>query len=187
MNLPNSITVTRLILIPVFIALFYVDFSGHYIIAAAVFAVAAFTDFLDGYLARKLDLVTDLGKFLDASADKVLVLAALVIMIDAKVVPIVWGGVLTSVVLAREIMVSCLRMVAASKNLVLAADIFGKIKTVLQDVGIIVAIVAAGLNIDVVTYIGYALLSASVLMTVVSGVRYFIVNRKVFSEENNER
>ena len=186
MNLPNSITVIRLLLIPVFIALFYIEFSGHYFVAAALFAVAAFTDYLDGYFARKLNLVTDLGKFLDASADKVLVLAALVIMIDAKVVPPVWGGALTAVILAREIMVSCLRMVAASKNVVLAADIFGKIKTVLQDVGIIVAIVAAGLNIDVVTYIGYAILSASVIMTIVSGVRYFIVNRKVLVKDKNE-
>ena len=83
-------------------------------------------------------------------------------------------------------MVSCLRMVAASKNVVLAADIFGKIKTVLQDVGIIVAIVAAGLSIDVVTYIGYAILSASVIMTIVSGVRYFIVNRKVLVKDKDE-
>ena len=83
-------------------------------------------------------------------------------------------------------MVSCLRMVAASKNVVLAADIFGKIKTVLQDVGIIVAIVAAGLSIDVVTYIGYAILSASVIMTIVSGVRYFIVNRQVLVKDKDE-
>ena len=179
MNLPNGITLTRLLLIPVFIAVFYIVFPFHYYVAAAVFAVAAFTDFLDGFLARKLNLVTNLGKFLDASADKVLVLSALVVIIDSAIFPKVLGGVLVSVILAREIMISCLRMVAAAKNVVMAADIFGKIKTVLQDLAIIVIIVAAGLDVAAVTITGVVLLSLSVVMTIVSGVRYFIVNRQV--------
>ena len=179
MNLPNTITIIRLCLIPVFIAIFYIDFAFHYYVAAAVFAIAALTDYLDGYFARKLDLVTDLGKFMDASADKVLVLAALVVIVDAGILPVVLGGVFTSIIIAREIMVSCLRMIAASKSVVLAADVFGKIKTVLQDIAIIVVIVAAGLAIEAVTITGIVILSASVVMTIVSGLRYFIVNRHV--------
>ncbi|MBO7526018.1 MAG: CDP-diacylglycerol--glycerol-3-phosphate 3-phosphatidyltransferase [Clostridia bacterium] len=143
MNLPNKISTLRLLLIPVFAAVFYVGFTGHYIVAACVFALAAFTDFLDGYIARKYDLVTDLGKFLDSSADKVLVLAALVFILDANLFPVViLGGVMTALILAREIMISCLRMIAAAKRVVIAADKLGKIKTVLQDVALIILIVS---------------------------------------------
>ena len=78
MNLPNKLTLGRLILIPFFIVAFYLNFTGHYLVALGIFALAAFTDFLDGYIARKYNLVTDLGKFLDPIADKVLVLSALV-------------------------------------------------------------------------------------------------------------
>ena len=81
MNLPNKLTLSRIILIPFFIAAFYAPFTGHYFVALAIFAIASFTDFLDGKIARKYNLITDLGKFLDPIADKVLVTSALVIMV----------------------------------------------------------------------------------------------------------
>ena len=182
MNLPNKISTLRLLLIPVFAVLFYVDFTGHYIVAACVFALAAFTDFLDGYIARKYDLVTDLGKFLDSSADKVLVLAALVFILDADLFPIgVLGGALTALILAREIMISCLRMIAAAKKVVIAADKLGKVKTVLQDVALVVLIMAGGTDAAWLKWVGAAILGASVVMAVVSGVHYVIKYRFILT------
>ena len=188
MNLPNKLSVLRLILIPVFIAVFYVDFPYHYLVACVVFAISAFTDFLDGYLARKYNLITDLGKFLDSSADKVLVLSALVIITDANVLPRALCGIGVSIILAREILISCLRMVAASKGLVMAADKFGKIKTLFQDLTIIVVIIYAqfaGASLGNVLYISsIVLFAASTLLTIASGLNYFIRNKKTLSTIN---
>lgn len=181
MNLPNKISTLRLILIPVFALLFYIDFSGHFIAAAAVFAVAAFTDFLDGYVARKYDLVTDLGKFLDSSADKVLVLSALVLLLDKGLIPEIFGGVMTSLILAREIMISCLRMIAAAKNEVIQADKLGKIKTLLQDVALVILIVAGGVRAAWLLWTGVGLLALSVVMAVVSGFHYLVKYRYVLT------
>ena len=182
MNVPNKISTLRLLLIPVFAAVFYVGFTGHYIVAACVFALAAFTDFLDGYIARKYDLVTDLGKFLDSSADKVLVLAALVFILDANLFPVViLGGVMTALILAREIMISCLRMIAAAKRVVIAADKLGKIKTVLQDVALIILIVSGGFDLMWLSWAGAAMLGVSVVMAVVSGVHYVVKYRFILT------
>ena len=187
MNLPNKISTVRLLLIPVFAAVFYIEFTGHYFIAAAVFALAAFTDFLDGYIARKYKLVTDLGKFLDSSADKVLVLSALAFLLDADFFPIkVVGGVMTALILAREIMISCLRMIAASKKVVIAADKLGKFKTVLQDVSLVALIAAGGTSAEWLSFAGTAVLALSVIMAVVSGVHYLVVYRGVLTTESKK-
>lgn len=139
MNLPNKLTLTRIILIPFFIAAIYVPFTGHYFVALAIFALASLTDFFDGKIARKYNLVTDLGKFLDPIADKVLVLSALVVMlgdIDFNVFShtlgntgMILGGVGVVIILARELTISSLRMMAAKKGIVLAAEYIGKVKT----------------------------------------------------------
>ena len=149
MNLPNRITLSRIFLIPVFIVVFFLDVIPHgynYIAAAAVFGVASFTDFLDGHIARKRGLVTNLGKFLDPIADKVLVSTALILMLvrGAEIFQVLWAqdwvliaaGCCVAVILARELIVSGFRMVAASAGLVLAADKIGKFKTVFQDIAI---------------------------------------------------
>ena len=154
MNLPNKLTVSRVVMIPVFIVFFYVNFKGHYLAALAVFCLACLTDFLDGKIARKYNLVTDLGKFLDPIADKVLVLSALVVMLTAPRFftfklgswAIIAAGCGVAVILAREIIVSGFRMVAAGKGTVIAADIFGKYKTVTQDIAIVVLLAGAGLR-----------------------------------------
>ena len=141
MNLPNKLTISRMCMIPVFIALFYIRFPYHYFVALA------------GKIARKYNLVTNLGKFLDPIADKVLVLSALVIVLtvpefirafftDAGLIAMGCG---VAVILAREIIVSGFRMVAASSGAVIAADIFGKYKTVFQDISVVLMIVGAGL------------------------------------------
>lgn len=197
MNLPNKLTLLRLILIPFFIAAFYLGFfAGHYFVALGIFVVASLTDFLDGYIARKYNMVTDLGKFLDPIADKVLVLAGLIVLIadpyDTNVfgrigiIGIIYGGVGVSIIMAREMVVSSLRMMAAKKGIVLAAEMTGKVKTFFTDVTIIVLLLAGDLlnfapDVGVVfDYIGLACFGISVLLTIISGCSYLIKNKEVF-------
>lgn len=183
MNLPNKITIVRIAMIPIFVAVYYVTAIPHnFMIAAIIFAVAAFTDFLDGYVARKYNMVTDMGKFLDPIADKVLVLTALVLMLTNGMLSPVFGGICVSLIIAREMIVASLRMLSASKQVVIAADKLGKIKTVLQDVSIFIIIFAFDLvSSDHVLYIiGLIIFALSMVMTVISGVSYVYKNRKVF-------
>lgn len=189
MNLPNKITLSRIALIPIFVTLYYFTFIPHNLLySVIVFAIASFTDFLDGYIARKYNLVTDLGKFLDPIADKVLVLIAFMLMltnVNGGVLYVVSGGIGVSIIITRELIVSSFRMVAASKNMVIAADKLGKIKTVSQDVSIVVLLVSKSFACDFCTYlfyVGYAIFIFSVLMTVISGVSYVYKNRKVITE-----
>lgn len=197
MNLPNKLTLLRLILIPFFIAAFYLGFfAGHYFVALGIFVVASLTDFLDGYIARKYDMVTDLGKFLDPIADKVLVLAGLIVLIADPyetnvfgrigIIGIIYGGVGVSIIMAREMVVSSLRMMAAKKGIVLAAEMTGKIKTFFTDVTIIVLLLAGDLlnfapEVGIVfDYIGLVCFGISVLLTIISGCSYLIKNKEVF-------
>ncbi len=197
MNLPNKLTLLRLILIPFFIMAFYLGFfAGHYFVALGIFVVASLTDFLDGYIARKYNMVTDLGKFLDPIADKVLVLAGLIVLIADPyetnvfgrigIIGIIYGGVGVSIIMAREMVVSSLRMMAAKKGIVLAAEMTGKVKTFFTDVTIIVLLLAGDLlnfapDVGVVfDYIGLACFGISVLLTIISGCSYLIKNKEVF-------
>ena len=198
MNLPNKLTMGRLILIPIFVLFFYLDFTGHYLVSLGIFAIASFTDFLDGYIARKYNLVTDLGKFLDPIADKVLVLVALTVIIaDPKFTNLffqhgsfgfIFGGIGISVILAREMAVSSLRMMAAKNGKVLAADKSGKIKTFFTDVTIIVLLFAGDFLTlapkfgKIVDTIGLVCFAISVLLTIVSGISYLVRNKEVFKE-----
>lgn len=197
MNLPNKLTLLRLILIPFFITAFYFGFfAGHYFVALGIFVVASLTDFLDGYIARKYNMVTDLGKFLDPIADKVLVLAGLIVLIADPyetnvfgrigIIGIIYGGVGVSIIMAREMVVSSLRMMAAKKGIVLAAEMTGKVKTFFTDVTIIVLLLAGDLlnfapDVGVVfDYIGLVCFGISVLLTIISGCSYLIKNKEVF-------
>ena len=153
-----------------------------------VFALAAFTDFLDGYIARKNNLVTNLGKFLDPIADKVLVSTALIIMLvpACGVTILPWyASIAVAVILGRELIVSGFRIVAASKNLVLAADKSGKIKTFIQDVAILVLLVGADINpvtYSVVNLVGLCLLGGATILTIYSGIEYLIKNKQVLKD-----
>lgn len=197
MNLPNKLTLLRLILIPFFITAFYLGFfAWHYFVALGIFVVASLTDFLDGYIARKYNMVTDLGKFLDPIADKVLVLAGLIVLIADPyetnvfgrigIIGIIYGGVGVSIIMAREMVVSSLRMMAAKKGIVLAAEMTGKVKTFFTDVTIIVLLLAGDLlnfapDVGVVfDYIGLICFGISVLLTIISGCSYLIKNKEVF-------
>ena len=187
MNLPNKLSLLRLLMIPVFTAIFFIPaIPYNYLISAIIFALAAITDFLDGYIARKYNLVTNLGKFLDPIADKVLVSTALiVILVDPANVQAIlppYGAIAVAIILARELIISGFRMVAASKGTVLAADKSGKIKTFFQDIAIVVLLVGADLNpglYSVTNIIGLALLGVATVLTIVSGIEYIVKNPTV--------
>ncbi len=194
MNLPNKLTILRLIMIPLFVVVFYVTaIPYNYLISAAIFALAAFTDFLDGHIARKYNIVTDLGKFLDPIADKVLVSTALIIMLvpfSGDVILPWYGGIAVAVILARELIISGFRMVAASKGAVLAADKAGKIKTFVQDVAIIILLAGASVNYglySVMNVIGLCTLGIATVLTIISGTECLIKNRAVLYSNESDK
>lgn len=189
MNLPTKLTFARIILIPFFIAVFFIEaIPYNRFIATGIFMLASFTDYLDGYLARKNNMVTNLGKFLDPIADKMLVSCALIgIALDGSVLQI-YVAVCAMVILCRELMISGFRIVASSKNVILAADKLGKIKTVLQMAALIVLLPFAdiyGLHAftgELFLYIGFGILSLATIMTIVSGVHYILKNKEVLKD-----
>ncbi len=134
MNLPNKLTVLRMVMVPFFVLALLWPFPHHYLIALALFGIASYTDHLDGKLARKYHQITDFGKFMDPLADKILVISALVCFVSLGLCD-VW---LVLLIIAREFMVTSIRLVAAGKGTVIAANNWGKIKTVSQIVAICV-------------------------------------------------
>ncbi len=190
MNLPNKLTLLRIILIPVFTAIYFISaLPCNFLIAAIIFVLAACTDFLDGYIARKYNLVTDLGKFLDPIADKVLVSTALIIMLvpvgETVILPS-YAAVAVAIILARELIISGFRMVAANKGMVVAADWSGKIKTFVQDIAI--AVLLAGASLDAGLYsvtnlIGLVALGLATVLTIVSGTECIVKNRAVLKDK----
>lgn len=205
MNLPNKITLTRIFMIPVFVLFFFLDVVPfHFGIAAIIFALAACTDFIDGYIARKYKLVTNLGKFLDPIADKVLVSTAMLLMLVMKdgVFETLGGAangvyvataVCICVIMARELIISAFRQIAAVNGVVMAADKLGKFKTIFQDVAIFVIILAGGIGElipashavpwDMYVLIGgLGLFAVATILTVWSGISYVVKNRKVLKD-----
>ncbi len=173
MNLPNKLTVLRIIAVPFFIVMYLMD----YIYAATViFIVASATDAFDGHIARSRGLVTNFGKIMDPLADKILVISAFVVMVQLGQVP----GWMLIVVLAREFIVSGLRTVAAADGLVIAAGFSGKLKTVTQ----MIAVPLLLLHNWPCKYINFPLdqimLWLCVILTVISGLEYVIKNKEVF-------
>lgn len=182
MNLANRLTLARIIVIPVFMAILllkvpkgYTLFPHQEIVAAVIFILAAATDGLDGYIARKRNQVTNLGKFMDPLADKLLVSAALIVLVQLGDVAawIAWT------ILAREFAVTGLRMVAAVDRVVISASKLGKIKTITQVVAIS-AILLQDWPLSLVgIYIGQPLLYIALFFTVISGLDYFRKSRKL--------
>lgn len=182
MNLPNKLTLLRVFLIPFFLVCMYVRFPFHYLAALAIFSAASITDALDGKIARSRNLVTNFGKFLDPLADKVLVLAALAVFVEIPDIRI--GAIPLIIISAREFMVSGLRLLAANSGVVVAAGIWGKLKTAFTMVAIITALVwlsaCHDFNFDfpqafvdiVDIWLIPALMWISTVLTVISGAIY---------------
>ncbi len=176
MNLPNKLTMLRIVLIPVFIVLLMFDL---WYFAAGVFVVASVTDALDGAIARKMNLITNFGKLMDPLADKLLVTAALVCFVQLEVLD-AW---MVIVILAREFLITGLRTVAAGQGIILAAGISGKLKTIFQMVAIIVILLQDWpFRLITDAPVGMILMWIAVILTIYSGIEYVVKNRKVFQE-----
>ena len=172
MNIANKLTLSRMIMVPFFLVAVYFEKDSQVLpISAIIFAVASFTDFLDGYLARKYNLITDFGKFMDPLADKVLVVAALAVLVEMNLIP-AWMIVL---IITREYAVSILRAIAANTGQVIAASQGGKAKTVSQ----IIAVLMLLLNIRYGIYVMWI----AVILTFVSGMDYLMKNKKLISQK----
>lgn len=196
MNLPNKISLTRICMIPVFVLVFFLDFPFHYGVSAILFAVAACTDFVDGYIARSRGLVTNLGKFLDPIADKVLVSTAMLVLLTMQFSLFALFGnvsttvyvvftICTCVIMARELIISAFRQIAAVNGVVMAADKLGKYKAAFQDVSIFVLLLATdiiGTAGVVLAWIGLGLFALATVLTVWSGISYVIKNKKVLKD-----
>lgn len=185
MNTPNKLTVLRIILTPFFLAAALIEFPHHYLVSLVIFALASITDYIDGNLARKHNLITDFGKFLDPLADKMLTTAAFLAFIQKGIGTGI--TVITFIVLIREFLITSLRLISAGKGKVIAANMWGKAKTVSQMFTIVFilasqyflsvfeagnkAVFAVGLLTDVVLWISAAL-------TVISGVVYVKQNSR---------
>ena len=170
MTISNKLTIFRIVLVPFFVWFMLADFQNANIYAVIIFALASFTDYLDGYLARSRNEVTNFGKFADPIADKILVVSALVCLVERALIPS-WAVI---IIIAREFIVSGLRMSAAAQNIVIAADKFGKMKTVVQMISIILLII--GISVQSINnyYVPQILFYFSVVLTVFSGCSYII-------------
>ena len=181
MNLPNKLTVLRILLTPFFLAAMLVEFRYHYLVAAVIFIVASVTDFLDGKIARKNNLITTFGKLCDPVADKMLTTAALLAFMQLGLCNI-W---IVMIVLTREFLVTSFRLVASAQGIVIPAGIWGKLKTASQMIFSIVimillfAIEHLGLAFDKLPLVSNILLWITAVLTVVSGVKYIIDGKKV--------
>jgi CDP-diacylglycerol--glycerol-3-phosphate 3-phosphatidyltransferase len=173
LNLPNLLTVLRIMLVPALVVALLGDTPGGDVLAAAVFALASLTDFVDGYLARARDSVTTFGKLMDPLADKLLVVAALISLVSLHRLA-AWVAM---VIITRELAVTVLRLGATQVGVVMSASFFGKVKTCLQIAAILALIAVPGKPLWVST-----LLYLSVLVTVLSGLDYFFGVRRRIGE-----
>jgi CDP-diacylglycerol--glycerol-3-phosphate 3-phosphatidyltransferase len=172
MNLPNLLTLSRILLIPFFVLVYILPGSGTYLYAAALFALAAFTDWLDGYLARRLDQATPFGAFLDPVADKLIVVSALVILVGHHAT--LWLTLPALVIVGREIVISALRewMAEMRARGVVNVTVIGRLKTTLQMLSILVLLANPPGFQNAWVVLGYAMLYAAALLTLWSMVVY---------------
>lgn len=191
MNLPNKLTVGRIVLVPFLVATLLIDFPLNNLAALLIFAVASVTDLLDGKIARKQNLITDFGKFADPLADKILVLAALLCFIQMGYC----DCIAVIILLFREFAVTSIRLIAASKGKVVAANIWGKAKTVSQMIAVI-AIMVLQIIIDITQLansysadvaaafwiVNEILLWISTVFAIISGIIYIVQNKEFISE-----
>lgn len=175
MNIANKITLFRVFLVPIFMVVLYSDINNSQFIAGLIFVFASLTDTLDGYLARSRNLVTNFGKFVDPLADKVLVSAALISLVEMDKIP----GWIVVVIIAREFTITGFRILAASDGITIAASSLGKFKTITQLLAIILVLFNnfpfQGLNIP----LDQIMIYLALIFTVLSGVDYIYKNKEV--------
>lgn len=178
MNLPNKLTILRVIMIPFFVVCLLLDRGmGTQIAALVLFAAASFTDYLDGHIARKHNLVTNFGKFMDPLADKLLVCSALICLIELGRLP-AWVVI---IIIAREFIISGFRLIASDNGIVIAASYWGKSKTVTQMAMIMLLIIHP--QGTVFFWLEQILIYVALILTVVSLMDYILKNKQVLSEQ----
>lgn len=198
MNIPNKITLIRIILMPIFIALFLVSFPGSKFVALGIFVIAAVSDCLDGYIARKYNLVTDLGKFLDPIADKLLATTGLVMLITGAnpIIPMPYGIVVMFIMILRDYEVTGLRQVGQLKGRIIAADKVAKIKAnFLYSTLVYGLLISALRDIEVVnnsefmkyfTLVFYVFVGITTCLIALSGIVYLANNFSVFKDDKKD-
>lgn len=197
MNIPNTLTMVRIFCTPLLILMFLLPIPQGIgvFIALGIYVLACLTDFLDGYIARKYNLITDFGKFMDQIADKFLTTTAMFLVLFGRVsITCNWlAVVMFLIVILRDILISGIRMVAANKNVVIAADIFGKVKSFFLDIASMVLILYVGLrevvSCDFLRYVqifGLSLMIIGVVLTIVSCVNYTISAIKQLTKDEVE-
>ncbi len=177
MNLPNKLTIARVIMIPFFLVFLMTDFfeAARYV-ALAIFIMASLTDMLDGKIARKYNLVTNFGKFMDPLADKLLVCSAMIAFTGMGIMP-AW---IVIIIIAREFIISGFRLIAAEKNVVIAAGMSGKIKTTVQM--IMCCLLIARLPFNFMRYVEQVFIYAALVLTVYSLIVYLVQNKDVLKD-----
>ena len=178
MNLANKLTLIRLFMVPVFVIVFNI-YGVDSVIPAVIFALTAATDFIDGHIARSRNLITTFGKFMDPLVDKVLTQAGFIVLVGAGLIP-AWPMI---VIIFRELLIDGLRMLAASRNITIAASIYGKVKTTSQMITIILYLLSGQLTF-VPLYVYSIFLYLSVILTIISGLDYLIKNIEVLDLDN---
>ena len=182
MNLPNKITIMRVILVPFFVACMLMDtIPYHNYLAAAIFVIACCTDALDGYLARKYEMVTNFGKFMDPLADKLLVCSALICFVAVDNIPM--PAVVVIIIIGREFIISGFRLIASDNGVVIAASYWGKFKTIAQMIMSILLILQ--LEGHIFEVLEQVLIILSVILTVISLIDYLVKNKNVLAEDKH--
>lgn len=194
MNLANKLTIIRIILVPVFIIFMAAKIPYGTIIATIIFVIASITDKLDGYIARSRNQITVFGKFMDPLADKLLVTAALISLVELSIIP-GWAAI---IIIARELAVTGLRAIAASEGVVMAASKWGKAKTTVQIIAIIFALIKVNINVihEISKFISdfpnmamffdkmpLITLYIAIIITIISGIDYFVKNKNIINSD----
>lgn len=188
---------SRIFIIPFVVFFYLADFIPNAwgkIIALILFAITGLTDFVDGHIARKYNLVTDLGKFLDSIADKLHMTTGLLLVVADGTIMAPYGVIMAVIIISREFIVSALRQIAAARGKVLAADMIGKVKATFQPVGIALFMFLAINNARpflggatlAIEIISYVVMGIAVAMTIISGIYYLVKNREVLKEDKKE-
>lgn len=175
MNIANKVTMVRLILIPVFVIAFY-NYGTSNNLAAILFMVASLTDAIDGHLARSRNLITNFGKFVDPLVDKVLTMAAFIVLVEAQIIP-AWAVI---IIISRELIITGFRTLAADMGITIAASMWGKAKTTSQMISLVLLL----LNNQALNKFGIYVFYIAVILTLISGIDYIVKNKKVLDLEN---
>ncbi len=197
MNVPNWLTMIRIFCTPIMVLMFLLPIANGIgvFVALGIYVLACFTDLLDGKIARKYNMITDFGKFMDQIADKFITTTAMILVLFANITAPWLAIVMLLIVVLRDILISGIRMVAANKNLVIAADIYGKVKSFFLDVGAMILMLYIGLAatlsnnfVQIVRALGLAILLVGVLLSIISCVNYTVkaIKGLTKNEEQNK-